>query len=128
LIAPAAPALLNGEFEPEKFADEYENELKELLRKKQKGERIERPKEPSRTNVVNLMDAPERQGRKQQLDGAPQGFRIIGGQGGKEVIAPGIQAAQGRLGHPNAQRGEEFTLGDRGALPELSAPRRRRRG
>jgi DNA end-binding protein Ku len=26
-------------------------------RKKQKGERIERPKEPSRTNVVNLMDA-----------------------------------------------------------------------
>ena len=46
-----------GKFEPEKFEDEYENALKELLRKKQKGERIERPKEPSRTNVVNLMDA-----------------------------------------------------------------------
>ena len=46
-----------GEFEPEKFEDEYETALKELLRKKQKGERIERPKEPSRTNVVNLMDA-----------------------------------------------------------------------
>ncbi len=46
-----------GRFEPEKFEDEYENALKELLRKKQKGERIERPKEPSRTNVVNLMDA-----------------------------------------------------------------------
>jgi DNA end-binding protein Ku len=46
-----------GESEPEKFEDEYENALKELLRKKQKGERIERPKEPSRTNVVNLMDA-----------------------------------------------------------------------
>jgi non-homologous end joining protein Ku len=27
------------------------------LRKKQKGERIQRPKEPSRTNVVNLMVA-----------------------------------------------------------------------
>jgi DNA end-binding protein Ku len=46
-----------GRFEPEKFEDEYENALKELLRKKQKGERIERPKEPARANVVNLMDA-----------------------------------------------------------------------
>jgi DNA end-binding protein Ku len=43
--------------DPEKFEDEYENALKELLRKKQKGERIERPKEPARTKVVNLMDA-----------------------------------------------------------------------
>jgi hypothetical protein len=34
-----------------------ESALKEVLRRKQKGERIERPKEPSRTNVVNLMDA-----------------------------------------------------------------------
>ena len=31
--------------------------MKELLRKKQQGERIERAKEPARTNVVNLMDA-----------------------------------------------------------------------
>ena len=46
-----------GKFEPEEFEDEYENAFKELLRKKQKGERTERPKEPSRTNVVNLMDA-----------------------------------------------------------------------
>jgi DNA end-binding protein Ku len=46
-----------GEFEPQKFEDHYENALKELLRKKQKGERIERPKQPSKTNVVNLMDA-----------------------------------------------------------------------
>jgi DNA end-binding protein Ku len=46
-----------GEFEPEKFEDHYENALKDLLRKKQKGEKIERPKEPARTNVVNLMDA-----------------------------------------------------------------------
>jgi DNA end-binding protein Ku len=46
-----------GRFEPEKFEDEYEDALKELLRKKQKGERIERPKESSRANVVNLMDA-----------------------------------------------------------------------
>jgi DNA end-binding protein Ku len=46
-----------GKFEPVKFEDHYENALKELLRKKQKGEKIERPREPARTNVVNLMDA-----------------------------------------------------------------------
>ena len=46
-----------GEFDPKKFEDHYENALKELLRKKQKGEKIERPKEPARTNVVNLMEA-----------------------------------------------------------------------
>src|SRR4029077_6359930 len=43
--------------EPGKFEDHYENALKELLRKKQKGEKIERPREPARTNVVNLMEA-----------------------------------------------------------------------
>jgi non-homologous end joining protein Ku len=41
----------------QKFEDEYESALKEPLHKKQKGERIERPKEPSGTNVVDLMDA-----------------------------------------------------------------------
>ena len=46
-----------GDFEPEKFEDQYEDALKELLSKKQKGEKIERPREPARSNVVNLMDA-----------------------------------------------------------------------
>jgi DNA end-binding protein Ku len=46
-----------GHFEPKEFQDEYEDALKELLRKKQKGEKIERAKEPTRSNVVNLMDA-----------------------------------------------------------------------
>ena len=46
-----------GDFEPEKFEDQYEDALKELLRKKQQGEKIERPREPARSNVVNLMDA-----------------------------------------------------------------------
>jgi DNA end-binding protein Ku len=46
-----------GKFEPEKFEDQYEDALKDLIRKKQKGEKIERPKEPQRSNVVNLMDA-----------------------------------------------------------------------
>src|SRR5277367_2032978 len=46
-----------GDFEPEKFQDQYEDALKELIGKKQKGEKIGRPKEPTRSNVVNLMDA-----------------------------------------------------------------------
>ena len=46
-----------GDFEPEKFEDQYEDALKELLSKKQKGEKIERPREPARSNVVNLMEA-----------------------------------------------------------------------
>jgi DNA end-binding protein Ku len=46
-----------GKFEPLKFEDEYEDALQDLLKKKQKGEKIERAKEPTRSNVVNLMDA-----------------------------------------------------------------------
>jgi DNA end-binding protein Ku len=88
-----------GKFEPEKFEDEYENALKELLRKKQKGERIERPKEPPRTNVVNLMDALRRsvaqekratpapkKGRK-RVAGQTEMLLPIAGKKGKEVAA-----------------------------------------
>jgi Ku protein len=44
-----------GKFEPRKFEDQYEDALKDLIRKKQKVEKIKRPKEPSRSNVINLM-------------------------------------------------------------------------
>jgi DNA end-binding protein Ku len=46
-----------GHFKPDTFEDQYEDALKELLKKKQKGEKIERPKEASPSNVINLMDA-----------------------------------------------------------------------
>jgi len=46
-----------GNFEPEKFEDEYEEALKELLKKKQAGEKIEPPKEHAPAKVINLMDA-----------------------------------------------------------------------
>jgi DNA end-binding protein Ku len=46
-----------GHFKPEEFEDRYEDALKELLRKKDKGEKIEAPREPKSDNVVNLMDA-----------------------------------------------------------------------
>ena len=44
-------------FQPEKFEDHYENALKELIKKKQRGEKIEKPKERPRAPVINLMNA-----------------------------------------------------------------------
>ena len=46
-----------GHFEPERFQDHYENALKELIKRKQRGEEIEKPKERPRAQVVNLRDA-----------------------------------------------------------------------
>jgi DNA end-binding protein Ku len=46
-----------GHFKPEKFEDHYEEALKDLIKKKQHGEKIEAPKERKPSNVVNLMDA-----------------------------------------------------------------------
>lgn len=46
-----------GHFKPEGFEDRYENALKQLLRKKDKGEKIEPASEPRSDNVINLMDA-----------------------------------------------------------------------
>jgi DNA end-binding protein Ku len=46
-----------GKFDPKKFEDRYEDALKELLKKKQKGEKIEAPQDRPPSNVVNLMDA-----------------------------------------------------------------------
>jgi DNA end-binding protein Ku len=47
----------SGHFEPEKFEDQYEDALKELLKKKQAGEKIEAPRERAPAKVINLMDA-----------------------------------------------------------------------
>jgi DNA end-binding protein Ku len=99
-----------GKFEPEKFEDEYENALRELLRKKQKGERIERAKEPSRTNVVNLMDALRRsvaqekrvtpapkKGRK-RIAGQTEMLLPIAGKKGKEAAATRPAGRQKKAG------------------------------
>jgi DNA end-binding protein Ku len=80
-----------GKFEPEKFEDHYENALKDLLRKKQKGEKIERPKEPARTNVVNLMDALRQsvqaeRGKQPSATRAQKGKKRIEGQ--REILLP----------------------------------------
>jgi DNA end-binding protein Ku len=46
-----------GHFEPEKFEDQYEDALKELIQKKQSGQPIERPERREPAKVINLMDA-----------------------------------------------------------------------
>jgi DNA end-binding protein Ku len=46
-----------GDFDPRKFEDQYEDAVKELLRKKEQGEKIEVPKERAPAKVINLMDA-----------------------------------------------------------------------
>src|SRR3954451_12024844 len=46
-----------GHFKPEKFEDQYEDALKELLKKKQSGQKIEAPKDRAPAKVINLMDA-----------------------------------------------------------------------
>jgi DNA end-binding protein Ku len=89
-----------GKFEPEKFEDQYEDALKELLRKKQKGEKIEQPKEREPSNVINLMDAlrqsvkaeggqaarPAKKGRK-RIEGQREMLLPIAGKKAKEGAA-----------------------------------------
>jgi DNA end-binding protein Ku len=99
-----------GKFEPKKFEDQYEDALKELLRKKQKGERIEAPKEPARGNVINLMDA-LRQSVKAEQTGArqqPAKKRKKRADGQREMLLPipgkkGKEAAKGQS-RPSARQ------------------------
>jgi DNA end-binding protein Ku len=101
-----------GKFEPETFEDEYEDALKELLRKKQRGEKIEQPKERAPSNVINLMDAlrnslktedgrpsarPAKKGRK-RIEGQREMLLPIPGKKGKEV------PVKQRTTRPNARR------------------------
>jgi DNA end-binding protein Ku len=98
-----------GKFEPQKFEDQYEDALKDLIRKKQKGEKIERPKEPQRSNVVNLMDALKKsvaadKGARRQ---AKKGKKRIEGQ--REMLLPiagkkGKEAATKTVARPNARQ------------------------
>ena len=47
----------SGHFDPDKFEDQYEEALKDLLKRKQEGKPIERPERREPTKLVNLMDA-----------------------------------------------------------------------
>ena len=94
-----------GKFEPQKFEDQYEDALKDLIRKKQKGEKIERPKEPQRLNVVNLMDAlkksvaadkgarPQAKKGRKRIEGQREMLLPITGKKGKEAAKPVARTA-----------------------------------
>jgi len=100
-----------GHFKPSEFKDDYEDALKELLRKKQKGEKIERPKERAPSNVINLMDAlrqsvkaeggqpPARRGKK-KIEGQREMLLSIPGKKGKEIS--GKQVARSGSRHKKA--------------------------
>jgi DNA end-binding protein Ku len=78
-----------GHFHPEKFEDHYEDALKDLLKKKKSGHKIEAPRQPSPAKVINLMDALR---RSVQAEG--------GGEGGRT----GQQAAARRRAPKKAAR------------------------
>lgn len=106
-----------GDFEPQKFEDRYENALKELLRKKQKGETIERPTEPTKTNVVNLMDAlrqslqAERGGARSVRATPKKGKKRVAGQ--REMLLPiaGKKEAAGGAKVPARSSGRKKATG-----------------
>jgi len=62
-------------FNPKKFEDHYEEALKDLLRRKEKGEKIEVPHERESAKVINLMDA-LRRSAKGEAASAPRGRRV----------------------------------------------------
>lgn len=59
-----------GHFKPEKFEDHYEEALKEVLKKKQAGEKIEVPKQREPAKVISLMDALRRSVQAERGGGA----------------------------------------------------------
>jgi DNA end-binding protein Ku len=56
-IAGKIIAQKEADFDPTEFTDRYEDALRELIERKQKGVKIGRAEEPKDTNVINLMDA-----------------------------------------------------------------------
>jgi DNA end-binding protein Ku len=80
-------ATKSGHFEPENFEDQYEDALKELLKKKQEGRPIERPARAEPSKVVNLMDALRRSVQtEKQAAAQPKKSKRIAGQ--KEMLLP----------------------------------------
>jgi len=78
-----------GHFDPEKFEDQYEGALREIIERKSKGLKIEAPRERASTKVINLIDA-LRQSVKAEKPAAKQspkrGKKRIEGQ--KEMLFP----------------------------------------
>jgi len=56
-IAAKIMAQKEADFDPTQFKDHYEDALRELIERKQKGHKIGKREEPKESNVINLMDA-----------------------------------------------------------------------
>ena len=76
-------------FQPDKFEDHYESALRELIRKKRRGEKIEQVSKRPQAQVINLMDALRRsaeadrqaaRGRTQPQRATPGGQRMLRGR------------------------------------------------
>ena len=74
-------------FQPDKFEDHYESALRELIGKKQRGEKIEKTRKNRQTQVINLMDALRRsaeadrgRARAQPQRAPPRGQRMPRGR------------------------------------------------
>lgn len=61
-----------GHFKPDKFEDRYENALSEMIEAKQAGKKPPVLAEPSRGNVINLMDALRRSAKADRNAPAPK--------------------------------------------------------
>jgi DNA end-binding protein Ku len=81
----------SGHFDPEKFEDHYEDALKELLKKKQVGEKIEIPRERAPAKVINLMEALRQSVKRSVAEvsvGKASGLQRIIGRRRKPVDRP----------------------------------------
>jgi DNA end-binding protein Ku len=61
-----------GHFKPEKFEDRYENALVDMIEAKQAGKKPPAVAEPSKSNVINLMDALRRSAKAERSVPAPK--------------------------------------------------------
>ena len=82
-----------GHFQPEKFEDQYEDALKELLKNKQSGQKIEAPRDREPSKVVNLMDALRRSVETERA----------GGERRKPAPRAGDHRAPKKAGRSNAR-------------------------
>ena len=83
-----------GHFKPEKFEDQYEDALKELLKKKQSGQKIEAPRDREPSKVVNLKDALRRSVETERA----------GGERRKPAPRAGDHRAPKKAGRSNARQ------------------------
>lgn len=88
-----------GHFKPEQFEDRYETALKDLIKRKAAGEKIEAPKEAEEPKVINLMDALRRSleasgGRAPARKAAPTHGKRAGGRTSSQSRSTGGRKAR----------------------------------